>query len=111
MTNCTQESFQFPVLKRRIVEANFQGGDITSNGGVLLLQQVDHRLGLSEAVAHTLDDPRRQAGIEHNNLSLLRQRVYALALGYEDLNDHETLRLDLAIQTALGRSEELATEP
>ncbi len=111
MTNCTQESFQFPVLKRRIVEANFQGGDITSNGGVLLLQQVDHRLGLSEAVAHTLDDPRRQAGIEHNNLSLLRQRVYALALGYEDLNDHETLRLDLAIQTALGRSEELASSP
>ena len=54
MTNCTQESFQFPVLKRRIVEANFQGGDITSDGGVLLLQQVDRRLGLSEAVARTL---------------------------------------------------------
>ena len=108
MTNCTQESFQFPVLKRRIVEANFQGGDITSDGGVLLLQQVDRRLGLSEAVARTLDDPRRQASIDHNSLSLLRQRVYALALGYEDRNDHETLRLDLAIQTALGRTEELA---
>lgn len=111
MTNCTQESFQFPVLKRRIVEANFQGGDITSDGGVLLLQQVDRRLGLSEAVAHTLDDPRRQASVDHNSLSLLRQRVYALALGYEDLNDHESLRLDLAIQTALGRSEELASGP
>ena len=111
MTNCTQESFQFPVLKRRIVEANFQGGDITSDGGVLLLQQVDRRLGLSEAVARTLDDPRRQASIDHNSLSLLRQRVYALALGYEDLNDHETLRLDLAIQTALGRTEELASSP
>ena len=68
MTNCTQESFQFPVLKRRIVEANFQGGDITSDGGVLLLQQVDRRLGLSEAVARTLDDPRRQASIDHNSL-------------------------------------------
>ena len=78
MTNCTQESFQFPVLKRRIVEATFQGGDITSDGGVLLLQQVDRRLGLSEAVARTLDDPRRQASIDHNSLSLLRQRVYAL---------------------------------
>ena len=108
MTNCTQESFEFPVLKRRIVEANFQGGDIISDGGVLLLQQVNRRLGLSEAVARTLDDPRRQASIDHNSLSLLRQRVYALALGYEDLNDHETLRLDLAIQTALGRTEELA---
>ena len=111
MTNCTQKSFQFPVLNRRIVEANFQGGDITSNGGVLLLQQVDHHLGLSAAVARTLDDPRRQASIDHNSLSLLRQRVYALALGYEDLNDHETLRLDLAIQTALGRTEELASSP
>ena len=61
----------------------------------MLLQQVDRRLGLSEAVARTLDDPRRQASIDHNSLSLLRQRVYALALGYEDLNDHETLRLKL----------------
>ena len=109
MTNCTQESFEFPVLKRRIVEANFQGGDITSDGGVLLLQQVDRRLGLNEAVARTLDDPRRQASVDHDGLSLLRQRVYALALGYEDRNDHETLRLDLAIQTALGRTEELAS--
>ena len=97
MTNCTQESFQFPVLKRRIVEANFQGGDITSDGGVLLLQQVDRRLGLSEAVAHTLDDPRRQASVDHNGLSLLRQRVYALALGYEDLNDHESLHRLFAV--------------
>ena len=96
VTNCTQESFEFPVLKRRIVEANFQGGDITSDGGVLLLQQVDRRLGLSEAIAHTLDDPRRQASVDHDSLSLLRQRVYALALGYEDLNDHESLRRDLS---------------
>jgi len=109
VTNCTQKSFQFPVCNRRIVEANFQGGDITSDGGVLLLQQVDRRLGLSAAVARILDDPRRQASCDHDSLSLLQQRVYALALGYEDLNDHETLRLDLAIQTALGRSEELAS--
>ena len=87
MTNCTQESFQFPALNRRIVEANFQGGDITSDGGVLLLQQVDHRLGLCKSVARCLDDPRRRASVKHDSLSLLRQRVYALALGYEDLND------------------------
>ena len=111
VTNCTQETIQFPVLRRRIVEADFQGGDMTSDGGVLLLQQVDRHLGLTEAVSRTLDDPRRQASCEHNNLSLLRQRVYALALGYEDLNDHEALRLALAIQTALGRTEELASSP
>ena len=79
MTNCTQESFKFPVLKRRIVEANFQGGDITSDGGVLLLQQVDRRLGLCEAVAPTLDDPRRRASVDHDNLSLLRQYAISTA--------------------------------
>ena len=73
------------------------------------MQQVDRQLGLSEAVVRVLEDPRRQASIDHYGLSLLRQRVYALALGNEDLNDHETLRLELAIQTALGRTEELAS--
>ena len=109
MTNCTQESFQFPACKRRRVEANFQGGEITSDGGVLLLGQVDRCLGLSEAVARALEDPRRQASCDHDALSLLRQRVYALALGYEDLNDHHTLRQDLAIQTAVNRDTALAS--
>ena len=82
MTNCTQESFEFPVCKRRHVEVNLQGGDITSDGGVLLLQQLAHQLGLSEVVVGSVDDPRRQASCDHDGLSLLRQRVYALALGY-----------------------------
>ncbi len=109
MTNCTQESFQFPVCKRRKIEVNFQGGDITSDGGVLLLRQIDRQLGLSEAVACVLDDSRRQASCEHAGLSLLRQRVYALALGYEDLNDHHTLRRDVAIQTAVDCDQVLAS--
>ena len=109
MTNCTQESFEFPPLKRRQVEANFQGGDITSNGGVLLLRQVDQKLGLSEAVARALDDPRRQASCVHDGLSILKQRLYGLALGYEDLNDHQSLREDLAIQTAVERDAVLAS--
>ena len=109
MTNCTQESFEFPPLKGRQVEANFQGGDITSDGGVLLLRQVDHRLGLSEAVARALNDPRRQASCVHDGLSLLKQRLYGLALGYEDLNDHQQLRKDLTIQTAVERDAVLAS--
>lgn len=109
MTNCTQSRFEFPPLKRRQIEANFEGGDITSDGGVLLLRQVDKRLGLSEAVARALDDPRRQASCLHDGLSLLKQRLYGLALGYEDLNDHQHLRADLAIQTAVERSELLAS--
>lgn len=109
MTNCTQESFKFPPLKRRQVEVNFQGGDITSDGGVLLLRQVDHRLGLSKAVARALVDPRRQASCVHDGLSLLKQRLYGLALGYEDLNDHQHLRADRAIQTAVERETVLAS--
>jgi hypothetical protein len=109
VTNCTQESFAFPGCKRRAVEADFKGGDITSDGGVLLLRQADRHLGLCAAVAAVLDDPRRRANCAHDIQSLLQQRVYALALGYEDLNDHETLRRDLAIQTALDRDAELAS--
>jgi len=109
VTNCTQESFPFPAVNRRRVEANFRGGDITSDGGVLLLRQVGHHLGLSEAVARALSDPRRQASCAHDGLSLLRQRIYALALGYEDLNDHHTLRRDAAIQTAVQRDQVLAS--
>jgi hypothetical protein len=109
VTECTQESFEFPACKRRVVEANFEGGNITSNGGVLLLRQVDRLLGLSEAIAGILEDPRRKASVDHNELSLLRQRLYALALGYEDLNDHDQLRKDLVIQTAVDRDRVLAS--
>jgi hypothetical protein len=107
--NCTQAAFDFPPLKRRRIEANFEGGDITGDGGVLLLRQVDQRLGLSAAVARALDDPRRQASCMHDGVSLLRQRLYALALGYEDLNDHQSLRADVALQTAVDRDTVLAS--
>jgi len=109
VTECTQESFAFPVCKRRVVEADFRGGDITSNGGVLLLREADRRLGLCEAVARVLKDPRDPRRCLHDSEDLLRQRVYALALGYEDLNDHDALRHDLAVQTAVDRIEPLAS--
>ena len=111
MTNCTQESFEFPRINRRTVEANFQDGDITSDGGVLLLRQADRLLGLTAAVALALKDPRRQASCDHDLVSLLRQRWYAIALGYEDLNDHEGLRQDVAMQTAVERDQLLASSP
>jgi len=109
VTECTQAAFNFPVCKRRRVQASFDGGDITSDAGVLLLRQADRALGLSEAVAEVLGDGRRQASCWHDGLSLLRQRVYGLALGYEDLNDHATLRQDLAIQTGVDRDGVLAS--
>ena len=111
MTNCTQESFQFPRVNGRAVEASFTGGEITSDGGVLLLRQADRVLGLSEAITLALKDPRRQASCDHKLLGLVRQRLYALALGYEDLNDHEGLRQDVAMQTAVERDQILSNTP
>jgi hypothetical protein len=91
------------------VQASFDGGEITSDGGVLLLRQADRLLDLTEAVAQALGDGRRQASCWHDGVSLLRQRVYGLALGYEDLNDHRMLRDDLAIQTGVDRDRVLAS--
>ncbi len=109
MTKCYQRTFEFPRVNRRVVEANFEGGDITSDGGVLLLRQADRLLGLSDAIAHALTDPCRQASCDHDVPGLVRQRLYAIALGYEDLNDHEALRRDVAIQTAVERDQLLAS--
>ena len=109
MTKCTQAFFDFPLCKRRRVETSFDGGDITSDGGVLLVRQVDRAIGLTQAIGRALADERRQASCQHDALSLLRQRVYALALGYEDLNDHQSLRADLALQTAVERDDVLAS--
>ena len=111
MTNCTQELFHFPSFDRRKIEASFTGGDVSSDGGVLLLRQADRRLGLLAALDEVLPDARHPLFIVHRQVDLLRQRVYGLALGYEDLNDHATLRRDPAWQTALERDEELASSP
>jgi hypothetical protein len=87
---------------------DFNGGDVTSDGGALLLRQADRRLGLTRGLSGLLDDPRRQKSIEHTCEALLRQRIYGIALGYEDLNDHDTLRDDLLLQTGVDRTERLA---
>ncbi len=111
MTKCSRDQVIFPGCKGRKVEAEFSGGDVTSDGGVLLLRQADRRLGLTSAVAELLDDPRRQASCEHTSLSMLRQLVYGLGAGYEDLNDHDILRHDPAWQTAVERDEPAASSP
>ena len=109
MTDCNQQQLLFPRCKGRRVEARFSGGDITSYGGVLLLRQADRAVGLTERVAKALRDPRRKASCRHDALSIVRQRVYALALGCEDLNDHAELRRDLALQTAVEKDRALAS--
>lgn len=111
MTDCTQELFQFPRIDRRKLEVSFTGGDVSSDGGLLLLRQADRRMGLTAALDSVLPDPRNPLVLIHPQLSLLRQRIYGLAMGYEDLNDHTTLRTDPAWQTALERDETLASSP
>jgi hypothetical protein len=91
------------------VVADFGGGDISSNGGVLLVAAADRRLGLLSGLARQLDDGRQAGKVAHRLLPLLRQRVYAVALGWEDVNDHDSLRDDLALQTACGRDARLAS--
>ena len=115
MAECNQESFKFPALNshqtRRKIEVNFSGGEVTSDGGVMLLREMDRKLGLTKDLAKHLNDPRNPFLIEHTSLEMLRQRVYGLCLGYEDLNDQQTLRNDTAIQTAIEKDSQLASPP
>lgn len=108
MTNYTQNLFDFPACKSRKVQADFKGGTITSDGGTLLLRQADRRIGLSKTLARVLPDSRRKQSCTHGLAQLLRQRIYGIALGYEDLNDHQQLRHDPGLQTCAESDRELA---
>jgi|SRR5215469_12719884 len=94
MTKCNQESFAFAAHFSRRVVAQFEGGRISSDGGALLLRQVDRKLGLLRRLAACFRDGRDPTRVEHRLPEMLAQRIFGLALGYEDLNDHEQLRCD-----------------
>ena len=111
MPKCTEKLFQYQAFDRRKIELSFTGGEVSSDGGVMLLRQVDKKLGLIAELDKAIKDPRNPNLITHQQKDLLKQRIFALALGYEDLNDHDTLRRDLVLQTALERDEELASSP
>ena len=118
MTECTtkQKLFQgdfFPSLKHRKIKVDFSGGNISSDGGLLLLKQIDRKINLLPRMTAIMKkyDPRQQKKVTHNLQSMLVQRVYGIACGYEDLNDHHTLRHDIAWQTAADRVDDLASVP
>jgi hypothetical protein len=111
MPDRTAQRIEFGRVGRRVIEANFDGGDLSSDGGLMLLRRVDERIGLTRAVAAVFSDPRDPARITHRLRDLLAQRLYGLCCGYEDLNDHDSLRSDLLMQTAVGRAEALASSP
>ena len=109
MTNCTLKKLQLTELKKHKVTAQFNGGSITSNAGGMLLREIDNKLGLLSQVAKLFDDKRDQSKVKHSTLTMLRQRVFGIALGYEDLNDHDYLRNDVAMQTMASSDSELAS--
>jgi hypothetical protein len=111
MPNCTVETVELGRVGRRVIDAAFDGGDIVSDGGVLLLRQVNRRTGLSAAAARAFGDSRRLASVTHSVRDMLAQRIYGLCCGWEDVCDHNVLRRDLALQTAVGRADELASAP
>lgn len=111
MPKCTEDKIEFGKLGRRLIEADFSGGDLSSDGGMMLLKQTDERIGLTRAAAAGLSDPREAGRIVHSMRDLLAQRIYGLCCGHEDLNDHDRLREDVLMQTALGRDEVLASAP
>src|SRR5579859_5373698 len=104
-TQCTQESFEFHPFSKRQVKAGFDGGSITSDGGGLLLREVEKRTRVVDRFAACFTDHRDGERIEHTVKELVAQRVYALALGYEDLNDHDQLRHDPLLAVLAEKSD------
>jgi hypothetical protein len=102
-TECKAGRLEFQGFGRRQVVASFDGGRISSDGGLLLLREVAQRTGLLERFAHCFTDYRDPRRIEHKVEALVAQRVLALAQGYEDLNDHDALRDDPLLALAVGK--------
>ena len=105
-THCSQSEMDFGSSGGRKLVGAFDGGAITSNGGVVLLAAADKAIGLCERLAACFNDYRNAGCIVHAKVDLLRQRIFGLGLGYEDLIDHDALRFDPALMAALDKPED-----
>jgi hypothetical protein len=105
MTECNQSSFGFAGIGKREIVARFDGGTISSDGGAFLLRQTDRHLNLLSRLAECFLDGRNPLLVQHSIEEMLSQRVYSLALGYEDINDHEQLRSDPVLGILAGRTD------
>jgi len=103
MTDCTTQPLLFSRLGSKKIQADFNGGKLTSDAGALLLREADKRLGLIDALNRCLPDPRNPFYIAHEQKTMLAQRIFGIAMGYEDLNDHQTLREDPLFQIVSER--------
>jgi hypothetical protein len=105
MTECSKQ-LVFPFFKDSRLTASFDGGTITSDGGLLLVREFDERIGLSESFSRLIYDPRDPRFILHDQLALIRQRLYQIVAGYEDANDATLLRHDPIFKAIAGRCPE-----
>src|SRR6202166_5479021 len=105
MTECNQETFAFTVHFSRRVEAGLTAGQVSSDGGALLLREVDRKINLLGRLAGSFVDGRSPLLVKHQLSEMLAQRIFGLALGYEDLNDHEQLRCDPLLGLLSGKGE------
>src|SRR3954471_9709124 len=104
-TECNPAYLDFPMLGSRQVLADFDGGDISTDGGALLLREAERLTGIIRQFAACFTDHRDPDLVEHQVEHLLAQRVYGLALGYEDLIDHDDLRRDPLLATVVGKDD------
>lgn len=102
-TDCIPNQFNFGTLEGRKVIANFEGGRITSNAGIVLIAELDKKLGLTARFAKCFRDYRNSSYVDYSVYELLAQRVYGIVLGYEDVNDHDKLRYDPSLAIALEK--------
>src|ERR1700728_825855 len=103
MTECNQETFSFTAHFSRRVEAGFTAGQVSSDGGALLLREVERRINLLGRLTGCFSDGRAPLLVKHQLGEMLSQRIYGLALGYEDLNDHQQLRSDPLLGLLSGK--------
>ena len=103
MTECNGLPLVFSSIRRQKIHADFNGGKLTSDVGAALLREVDKRIGLIDAITVCIPDPRQPAKITHDLRTLLAQRLFGIAMGYEDLNDHDSLRNDPLMQLVTER--------
>src|SRR3954451_19441540 len=115
MTDDTTPTFSFPAVSRKKITAAFDGGRLSSDGGVMLLAQAERRLGIAERLARLIPDHRDPARVTHAIIDMIRARIFAIACGYEDCNDFGPLRADPAFKLACGHGPEsgadLASQP
>ena len=104
-THCNQKTFEFQTENSRKIVAHFNGGSISSDSGGLLLQQTERITGIISRFAACFTDHRDPDLIEHTVEELVAQRIFALALGYEDLNDHDELRNDPLLAVMVGKKD------